>query len=407
MDALALQDSTSSNALTFVDSNELKTIRFTEDNVHDFAWFADKRWFINKDTVTIPGNPEVITIWTAGLTKKYWRSSTNDLKHTVKYYSKWVGPYPYKTIKACEGDMKAGGGMEYPTVTVIDRNMKGNATVLTHEAGHNWFYGILASNERDHAWMDEGLNSFYEQKTMQVVKSASGRDTSRVTVALENLESGSNAVIYKQLANSRKDQAIAQTSNNFTELNYGMDVYYKSALMLGWLEDYMGAENFEAGMHDYFNTWKFRHPYPEDFRAVLEKHTDKPIGWFFEDILHTDQPIDFKLKKVQGNTAVVKNKTALSIPVKLDVYQGDSLLAGVWSAPFTGSAKLSLPPAADNWSSVKVSSLIPDGRTANDRYKRSGFHRFPLKPAPFVGLNTGNSDKVWFSPSLGYNMYDG
>jgi aminopeptidase N len=82
-----------------------------------------------------------------------------------------VGPYPYKTIKAVLGDMNAGGGMEYPTITLIAKTAVGNLkTVIVHEAGHNWFYGMLGSNERDHAWMDEGMNTFYEQKTIEATR---------------------------------------------------------------------------------------------------------------------------------------------------------------------------------------------------------------------------------------------
>ena len=80
-----------------------------------------------------------------------------------------------------------------------------------------------------------------------------------------------NAILY-QLAASANDQPIDQTSNNFREINYGMDVYYKSAAMLQWLEDYMGDEAFEAGMHEYYDTWKHKHPYPEDFKAIMQRH---------------------------------------------------------------------------------------------------------------------------------------
>ena len=144
---------------------------------------------VRKDTVTSPGNNNVVTTWTAFLPEhsKYWIKGTDHLRQTVLHYGKWVGPYPYKTIKAVEGDMKAGGGMEYPTVTIIDRSVSnvGLKSVIVHEAGHNWFYGILGTNERDHAWMDEGINSFYERKTTDVLEHSNDSEDKKIIKSID------------------------------------------------------------------------------------------------------------------------------------------------------------------------------------------------------------------------------
>ena len=142
---------------------EMKTLHYHEDNIHDFAWFADKRWLVRKDTVVSPGSGQIVTTWAAFMPSytQSWKHGTEYLKETVRHYGKWVGPYQYKTIKAVLGDMHAGGGMEYPTVTIIDKSANAQLrTTIVHEAGHNWFYGMLVSNERDHAWMDEVINTF-------------------------------------------------------------------------------------------------------------------------------------------------------------------------------------------------------------------------------------------------------
>ena len=80
----------------------------------------------------------------------------------------WNGDYPYNQVTAVDGTISAGGGMEYPNVTVIGASGSdsGLETVIVHEVGHNWFYGILGSNERENAWMDEGINSFNETRYM-------------------------------------------------------------------------------------------------------------------------------------------------------------------------------------------------------------------------------------------------
>ena len=104
-------------------SQEMKTLRYTEDNIHDFAFFADKRWIVRKDTTMLPGVDTPVTIWSGCLPseKNYWRHTTDYMKYTLQYLSRELGTYPYHTVKAVEGDLRAGGGMEYPTVTVVDR----------------------------------------------------------------------------------------------------------------------------------------------------------------------------------------------------------------------------------------------------------------------------------------------
>lgn len=398
-------------------SETIKTLHYHEDHIHDFAWFADKRWIVRKDTVAVPGTSETVTAWAAFLPsyKNSWKKGTDALKHTVSYYGKWVGPYPYKTIKAVQGDMKAGGGMEYPTVTVIDRSVGGDEDVIVHEGGHNWFYGMLGSNERDHAWMDEGINTFYELKTMHALQEAKKLSDTTHKKHLQKagitVDVDLNTTVIGQLQASGKDQAIEQTSAQFREINYGMDVYYKTAASLGWLEAYMGEENFEAGMHQYYNDWRFKHPYPEDFRKAVQQHTDKDLGWFFDNILTTDKRIDFSIKKVAGQdnslSVRIKNRTGLSLPVIVRSYEGDSMTGQTISAPFTGSTTLSLP-GTQNWTSVSISPLVSDTKMQNNVFNRKGlFHGRGWKLSPFVGTNSTYRKKIWVMPAIGYNVYDG
>ncbi len=389
---------------TVASSSEFKTIHFHEDKIHDFAWFADKRWLVRKDTVYTPGTNQLVTAWTAfpPCYTKTWEKSTEYLKETIKHYGKWVGPYQYKTIKAVCGDLKAGGGMEYPTVTVIDKFSSSQLRmVITHEAGHNWFYGMLGSNERDHAWMDEGINTFYEQKTTKELEKDKKQSKKKKL---------DEAAVYFQRAATGGDQAIEQTSANFEKLNYGLDIYFKTAMGLRWLEQYMGEKEFEAGMKEYFDTWHFHHPYPEDFMRCMQKHATKSIAWFYESVLHTDKKIDFTITsaKINGsNTDVtVRNNSNIYAPVLINSLIKDSITSSAWSAPFARTATLSL--AGNNWTRLKIGDVIPDGKPANDVYKRNAlFHRFGLKIKPFVGLNLDNKYRVFVSPAAGYNQYDG
>ena len=382
-----------------------KTVHYSEQNIHDFAWFADKRLVVRKDTAYSPGTNQPIITWSAFLPSysDVWKNANTYLKNAIEHYGKWVGPYPYKTMKAVLGDMKSGGGMEYPTITLIDRTVRGNLkTVIIHEAGHNWFYGMLGSNERDHAWMDEGINTFYEQKTTK----ATGKDSGKVDVKTKLDES----LLYYEQAATDNDQPIDITSAKFTKLNYGLDVYYKTALMLRWMEKYIGEADFEKGMKDYYDTWHHHHPYPEDFRACMQRHTSKSLDWFFDAILNTDKKIDFKITKARasgGATEVtVHNNTGVLSPVLINAYDKDSLMGSAWTQPFTGSAKLTVPTGT--WNKLEIDDEIPDGKSTNDLYRRRAlFHHFGLKLNPFLGTNRIDKDKLFITPSWGNNQYDG
>jgi hypothetical protein len=386
-------------------SGQLKTVHFHEDNVHDFAWFADKRWVVRKDTVQSPGTGDIVTAW-AAFWPSYsatWEQATQHLKSTVKYYGTWVGPYPYKTIKAVLGNMRAGGGMEYPTITVIDKSANiGFRTVLVHEAGHNWFYGILGSNERDNAWMDEGLNTFFEKKT----NAALGKEAGLANI----LGKLNEDLFYYELAATHNDQPITTTSADFSKLNYGIDVYYKTALMLKWLEQYMGEEQFLKGIHHYYDSWHHKHPQPNDFRACMQQYSDKPIDWYFDGALHTTAKIDYLIKKAKVNdgqtTVTVKNNSSLKAPVLVEALIDDSVVDKKWTEPFTGTTTLNFPVA--NWTTLEVANLAPDAKSTNDVYRRHGLlHHFGITVQPIAGLNLAEKDRIFISPAVGYNQYDG
>ncbi|MBS1643927.1 MAG: M1 family metallopeptidase [Bacteroidetes bacterium] len=391
-------------------ATEFKTLHFREDNIHDFAWFADKRYIVRKDTVTLPASPESaahkVTIYTASLPADayYWKGATDAVKKTISYLSKKVGRYPYNTVKAVEGDMKAGGGMEYPTITVIDR-MASRASlhqVLAHEVGHNWFYGILASNERDDAWMDEGINSFYERKITTQLKEE--------TEFSEQLNNALVDVLCLNAGATHTDQALTLSSHEYTKDNYGLDVYYKTAMMLQWLEGYMGKDSFNSAMQDYFDTWKFRHPYPEDFAQVLKQHTTRPLNWFFEGVLRSNNGVDFGLKsaRTKGNLSfiTVKNNSEFAAPIRIDAYKNGVKTDSIWSLPFQGKTTLTIPEnGADFW---RIGSEIPDYYGFNNKLRTSGlFRNVSFKIKPGIGLSKKADGGLYLLPAFGYNLYDG
>lgn len=246
-----------------------KTIRFVQDRVHDFAWFADKRFVVRQDTCLLPGGRiiRVQAFFTPG-SRGLWEKAPGYAKAAIRHYSQEVGDYPYETVAVVEGPASFGGGMEYPTITVISpvNNEEELESVIVHEVGHNWFYGILASNERAHPWLDEGVNSFYEQKYLRT-KRRSADNLMRSLLAARIAE--------------KKDQPVSTSSPAFESLNYGLIAYEKAAQWMKQVEASLGIPLFRDAMQTYFRRWQFRHPRPADLKAVLEEVSGRRLDSLF------------------------------------------------------------------------------------------------------------------------------
>ncbi|MFN2457687.1 MAG: M1 family aminopeptidase, partial [Chitinophagaceae bacterium] len=148
-----------------------------------------------------------------------------------------------------------------------------------HEIGHNWFYAAIATNEREYPWMDEGLNSYYDIRYHQWKYRKEG-----------TLNIGKSSVGYNELqrlllethALQKTDQAIATPSEEFTDINYSLVAYYKTAQWLSLLQKQLGTEVFDEAMQTYYSLWKFKHPYPLNFKEVIEKVSEKDLSSAFQ-----------------------------------------------------------------------------------------------------------------------------
>jgi len=250
-------------------TKEANTVRYKLDRIHDFAWFADKNFIADHDTCRLPSGKVIdVFVYYTPKHKEIWRNGVNDAKKAVLHYSKLVGEYPYPVVQVVQGPESFGGGMEYPTITVISPvdNAKELSHVIAHELGHNWFYGILATNERDHPWMDEGMNSYYDAL---FIKQHYGPQPQ-----LER-------ILFETKAINKTDQPIELPAEKYSEVNYDLVAYYKTAEWMRYMEFQLGTETFNKGMQEYYRRWQFKHPQPEDFRKVMEDVAGKDLGEIF------------------------------------------------------------------------------------------------------------------------------
>lgn len=412
-----------------------KTLRFRQHHVHDFAWFADKRWWVLKDEVELPWTKRKVTTWamfTPGQAE-LWRKAPEYLADAVHYYSKWNGDYPYEHVTAVDGTISAGGGMEYPNVTVIGTSgsAMGLETVIVHEVGHNWFYGILGSNERTHAWMDEGINSFNETRYfvekygeelgfMGMKKSATPM-MERFDLLGKSYQSR-DVLAYLMSAKMSVDQPMQCHSDEFTSANYGTIVYKKTAAAFEYLKAYLGTPMFDITMQRYFSEWKFKHPAPSDLQKVFEKSTDQNLDWFFESLIQTTGQTDYALvavKKTQEDSLRVRvvNRGQLAGPWSLYGQRQDSgwVQLGWYDGIANGEKVEVIVPSSNSsdnhYRALKIDEpgVMLDVNMHNNSVRTAGLFKGmePLSLNLITRLDDGDQTQLHFLPFAGWNAADG
>jgi hypothetical protein len=151
---------------------------------------------------------------------------------------------------------------------------------IEHEIGHNWFYGILGSNERDNPWMDEGVNTYYDNR-YKAIKYPGPEYPKWVQ---KRLPDKVEELAIDGLAKIKSDQPIATHSADFTFLNYMVMIYLKTGTLLEHLEASIGKQRFDSCMQAYYRQWQFKHPYPQDFHQSFRVGDGKAIQSFFDSL---------------------------------------------------------------------------------------------------------------------------
>jgi hypothetical protein len=260
---------------------------FVAKNVIDFAWAADPEYV--HDKAQVPDGPELHFFY-----QKTEKSAENWAKlrdYSVKHFqfmNSTFGKYPYDTYSIIQG---GDGGMEYPMCTLItgERSLGSLVGVMAHEVAHSWYQGVLASNEGLYPWMDEGFADFASQEAMGFL------------VNDKNIHTGSYNG-YFALVKSGLQEPISQHSDHYnTNRAYSVGSYNLGTVFLQQLKYVMGDENFYRGMRRYYNTWKFKHPEPNDFIRVMEKVSGLQLKWYMNYWVNTTKKIDYSIKSVLEN----------------------------------------------------------------------------------------------------------
>ena len=399
----------------------LKTIRFTENRVHDFAWFADKRFHVLKGHAKLQTTGKEITTWAlfTNLQADIWKDATVYANRALELFSSWDGDYPYQKFTVVQSALSAGTGMEYPGITVIGGVKNGYALdeVIAHEAAHNWYYSAMGSNERRYPFMDEGITSANEVRYMQ----NQYPDKKLWEVYVDNLKLARFFKIEKMpvkqmrelewlsQARDNLEQPINLEASEFTTLNYSLMIYNKAGMGFNYLRAYLGDSVYDSTMQAYFQQWKFKHPQPDDLCKLFESQTGKDLTWFFGDFISTTKRMDYKLVKLTNQTLLVKNIGELNSPLVISGMVGDSICFEKWFDGFEGKKWLAIP--AGNYSGIKIDPrhITPELFRLNNNLRLNRiFPRMdPIQPQLYFSLEDPEKRHLMYFPAMNWTRENG
>ncbi|MFH0894500.1 MAG: M1 family metallopeptidase [Bacteroidota bacterium] len=406
-------------------SKEFKTLTYKAENVHDFAWFANKRFFVKKNNIVLESG-KAITLYSFYLPENShnWANSIQYMEDGIRFYSKVLGDYPYDVASAVDGDDAEGGGMEYPGIVSIGNFgiEKMFEEILVHELGHIWIYGALGSNEREHPWLDEGVNTYYENRYMS-------EKYSNASIALYFNNASWTKIPALQRVPFRRIQQLAlqgmlrknnnQAANlhseNYSSSNYNLIVYMKTGMMLRHVEQYLGKTVFDRAMQKYYSDFCFKHPYTVDLRLALEGESGRKLGWFFDTLMKSDKKVDYKILKVKRKKDVLvvtlKNRNGLAVPFSLTYTQkgSDSVLNKIWINGFTSKMYLTTNYLGKGKLLIDEEYSLPEIKISNNFSSIKGLCK-KSKPIRLKFLGEPEDPfhtQIFYAPIVGYNRYNG
>ncbi|MFN4123739.1 MAG: M1 family metallopeptidase [Flavobacteriales bacterium] len=397
-----------------------KTLVFEQDSVTDFAWFCDTEFDFITETDQL-GNAHSYRAEVFHRNRPGWENAPGMIREAVQAYSSWVGPYPFAHATVVDGAITAGAGMEYPMITVIahSEDQSSMDQVIAHEVGHNWFQMMLASNERRYPYLDEGLNSFYDNRYMRARYPDAGISIGGLPKWLsKNLQIDQLTLhnqyhyFYNVFARLNQDVPCNLPAERYSEINGGLIVYGKTAMALRNLQGWLGEQAFDRAMQQYFKEWSFKHPGPDDFRKSITQSTGQSLDWFFDDLLQTRKKTDYAIRRVNYRKdnpyVVVKNTGHVKSPFPITGVKGDSTLT-LWYDGIEGMQRLSFPTYDFDEIIIDRDCYTLDVNRANNVYRRNKlFKSMPRMHWRFLtSMNQPGENPQYFIPVMGWNRYNG
>lgn len=347
--------------------------RFRASNVRDFAISASDRYRWDACAARVPGpggggERRVMIHALYERNARTWTRGAAWCRHTIEFLSRWLFPYPWPHMTACEGIV--GGGMEYPMMTVVGDIpfAPGLHAVIAHETIHMWFPMVVGSNETAWAWMDEGLTDFCTDLCLEDDEPGAGRREE----TLANYRRGARAG--GEVEAMRHADAFPASRPGA----YPFASYTKTAAALHQLRAQLGAEAFDEALRAYVRRWAFRHPHPRDLFSTFSGCIGEDLDWYFRTWLFETWTLDQRIAGVEfsedASVATVEDLGTATGPSVLEALYGDGrkerkrIPARTW---LDGATRVRLDFGPD----LKSLRLDPDGTTldldpANNAWSR-------------------------------------
>ena len=312
------------------------TYRFSAENVRDFAWTTSnvQRW--DATSAVVPdrdddGEEDRVLI------HSFWREDRAPLwagqweyaKQSIEHHSEYTGyPYPWSHMTSVEGADIIDGGMEFPMLTLIGPYEGGDAQglfgVTSHELGHMWIPMLVGSDEKRHAWMDEGATTFLEDRSR--MEYWPGVDHHRI-----------EARGYLQVAAAHLEQSMMRHGDFYEPgPGYGIASYSKPATLMVALRGVMGEEQWEEAYRTFISEWAFKHPTAWDFFSTFERFAEKDLDWFWSSFYYETWTVDHAVGTVitrpgGGVTITVEDRGLAPFPatVRIRTSSGTDLMRDV------------------------------------------------------------------------------
>ena len=309
-----------------LNKDNTKTIRYRADDIHDFAWTVSPKFIVTERRWKHVKIKAVMQPEHRGSTERYFESAIIALE----YFQKNLGKYPHPVLTLVDPPLAGAGssGMEYPTFITCGETFWGIPSgirlpevVTIHEFGHQYFQGMLASNEFEESFLDEGFNQYYETRIM---------DESYGKGSLINLfgykmgDTESARMAYVSMENPKISE-IFRDSWKYPKGTYGTLTYMKTATMLKTLENLIGRSTMDEVMQTYFIRWRFKHPAVKDFinivNEIAPKRSNYKYGknfdWYFEQVLYKAPDCDYAVSEIEDNSCKIERLGEMIIPTEI------------------------------------------------------------------------------------------
>jgi Peptidase family M1 domain len=355
------------------ESRGVRTLRFRAEDVHDFAWMADPFMERISGTATLAHSTVEVRVWFRPEQREFAKRHLRAGIAAIETMSEMFIPYPWPIATIIDPPMDAvdgAGGMEYPTLVTTAGDsvfsppgIRMPEMVTTHELGHQWFQGILASNEVDEAWLDEGVNQWVNGVVLERLHDAPTSAADWMGVQLGVFDLTRAATDYPESIPS----PIATAAYAFVDNDaFSAATYSRTMLVLRTLEAMVGRPAFLAAMKHYAETWAFRHPTGKDFYDALSQHLGRDLSWFFHAAFH----------QVGGSAFQIRSMDCRASHAPRGVFGdgADRKVVGESAAPDTGAFRCNV--TVQNTGTIRVpidlEVLFEDGTKERLRWENTG-----------------------------------